>query len=66
MVRSSTTPLAPELCVAIGSPSIDLAGASSLIRIGQAKDTIGKQVDGAIPGLAGAALVELLRAMENT
>jgi hypothetical protein len=66
VVRSSTTPLAPELCVAIGSPSIDLAGASSLIRIGQAKDTIGKQVDGAIPGLAGAALVELIRAMENT
>lgn len=65
VVRSSTTPLAPELCVAIGSPSIDLAGASSLIRIGQAKDTIGKNVDGAIPGLAGAALAELINALEN-
>lgn len=65
VVRSSTTPLAPELCVAIGSPSIDLAGASSLIRIGQAKDTIGKNVDGAIPGLAGTALAELINALEN-
>lgn len=66
VVRSSSTPLAPELCVAIGSPSIDLAGASSLIRIGQAKDSIGKNVDGALPGLAGTALVELIRALENT
>ncbi len=65
VVRSSTTPLAPELCVVIGSPSIDLAGASSLIRIGQAKDTIGKNVDGAIPGLAGPALAELIRALET-
>lgn len=65
VVRSSTTPLAPELCVAIGSPSIDLAGASSLIRIGQAKDTVGKNIDGAIPGLAGVALVELIKALEE-
>jgi len=62
VIKGSTAPIAPELCIAIGSPPIDLAGASSLIRIGA---TGGKHVDGAIPGLAGPALAELVRALED-
>lgn len=54
--------LAPELCVAIGTPSIDLAGASALVRIGTAG---GKGVDGALPGPAGASLDELVRTLER-
>jgi hypothetical protein len=63
VIKSSITPLAPELCIAIGAPAIDLAGASSLIRIGHAG---GKNVDGAIPGLAGPVLVELVKTLEES
>ncbi|MBA2542392.1 MAG: hypothetical protein H0V17_22310 [Deltaproteobacteria bacterium] len=62
VIRSSATPLAPELCVAIGSLSIDLAGAASLIRIGHPG---GKHVDGSIPGLPGPALLELVKTLED-
>lgn len=65
VVKGSATPLAPELCIAIGSPALDLAGASSLIRIGH-PNTAGKHVDGAIPGLAGVALVELANSLEES
>ena len=55
------TALAPELCVAIGSPALDLAGAASFIKIGGG----GKHADGAIGGLAGPALAELIRTLED-
>jgi hypothetical protein len=61
-VVDRTTPLAPELCITIGTPAIDLAGASSLIRIGA---PAGKTSDGALPGLAEVALAELVRALED-
>lgn len=64
VISSSPTPLAPELCIAIGAPTLDLAGASSLVRIGTS-NTSAKNVDGAIPGLAGPALAELLDALED-
>jgi electron transfer flavoprotein alpha subunit len=54
-------PLAPELCVAIGQPAIDVAGSASLVRIGSAA---GKGVDGALSGPIAANLVELTRALE--
>ncbi|HEU0036961.1 MAG TPA: hypothetical protein VFQ53_40400 [Kofleriaceae bacterium] len=56
------TPLAPELCVAIGTPPLDLAGATSLVRIGT---TGGKHVDGALAAPIAPALVELVRALEE-
>jgi len=55
-------PLAPELCVAIGLPSIDLAGSTSLVRIGTAG---GKGVDGALTGPIAASLGELARLLED-
>jgi len=55
-------PLAPELCVAIGAPAIDLAGAAGLVRIGTAG---GKGVDGSLTGPAGANLDQLVRALES-
>ncbi len=65
VVRSAGTPLAPELCIAIGTPAIDLAGASSLVRIGPVpKGAAGKNVDGALD-LSGPALVELVKALEE-
>ncbi len=62
VIKGSTSPIAPELCIAIGTPTLDLAGASSLIRIGAPG---GKGVDGAISGLAGPALVELIKTLEE-
>jgi hypothetical protein len=48
-------PLAPELCVAVGSTRLELAGAASLVQIGTAG---GRHVDAALAGAAG--LVERL------
>jgi hypothetical protein len=53
-------PLAPELCIAVGRPAIDIAGASSLVRIGTAG---GKGVDAATTGPIAASLVEITRAL---
>ncbi|MCW5808896.1 MAG: hypothetical protein KIT31_41475 [Deltaproteobacteria bacterium] len=60
-VVERVTPLAPELCVAIGSPNLDLAGATSLVRVG----SNGKGVDGVLPGPVGASVQDLLRALEE-
>lgn len=54
--------LTPELCVAVGLPSIDLAGSASLVRIGSAG---GKGVDGALTGSIAANLGELARILED-
>ena len=54
--------LAPELCIAVGAPAIDLAGAASLVRIGTAG---GKGVDGALTGPLALSLEELTRALEG-
>jgi hypothetical protein len=55
--------LAPELCIAIGTPAIDLAGATSLIRIGTAG---GKGVDGALTGGIAQDLGDLVHALEES
>ena len=56
------TPICPELCIAVGMPAIDLAGAASLIRIGTSG---GKGVDGALAGPAASCLAELARTLED-
>jgi hypothetical protein len=60
-VVDRSAPLAPELCVAIGVPAIDLAGSTGLVRIGTAG---GKGVDAALTGPASASLDQLVRALE--
>jgi electron transfer flavoprotein alpha subunit len=55
-------PLAPDLCVAIGAPAVELAGAAALVRIG---GTSSKGVDGALPAPAAASLDQLARALEG-
>ena len=55
-------PLAPQLCVAVGVPAIDVAGAASLVRVGSAG---GKGVDGALTGPIAPNLAELARALEG-
>lgn len=54
--------LAPELCVAVGLPAIDISGSTSLVRIGT---TSGKGVDAALSGPIAANLVELARGLED-
>jgi hypothetical protein len=57
-----STPLAPEVMIAIGNATADLGGASSLIRIAQ---TAGKGADGALTGPIGGSLSELVEALEG-
>lgn len=56
-------PLAPELCVAVGSPAIELAGASALVRVG-ATGGAGLAADGALAGPIAPRLAELIQALE--
>jgi hypothetical protein len=57
------TPLAPELCIAIGSIALDLAGTTSLVRIGPSS---GKGVEGALStGTPAENLVELCSVLED-
>ncbi len=70
------TAIAPELCVQIGSPALDVAGASCVIRLGGARraETIPgtratvvptpSSVDGAIAGAPGTALAQLVQRLE--
>jgi len=62
-VVDRATPLAPELCVTIGAPTLDLAGCTSVIRIGTS--TANKTADGALAGGAAANLAQLARALEE-
>jgi hypothetical protein len=61
-VVERTTPLAPDLCVAIGNAQLDLAGATSFIKIG---GPAGKNVDGAVTGDAGTGLAQLVKRLEE-
>lgn len=55
-------PLAPGLCVAVGVPEVDIAGAASLVRVGAVG---GKGVDGALAGPIAPSLAELARVLEG-
>ncbi len=54
------TALAPDVCIVIGTVSVDLAGASSLVRIGGAG---GKDVDGALTGPVAQSVADLCRVL---
>lgn len=53
---------APDLCVVVGNAQIDLAGASSLVKVGA---TATKNVDAALPGPVGAGLANLAKRLEE-
>jgi electron transfer flavoprotein alpha subunit len=55
-------PLAPELCVAIGTAPLELSGATGVVKIGVPPD---KATDGALPGIASVGLAELLKQLER-
>ena len=61
-VASRNAPLTPDLCIAIGSPAIDIAGSSSLVKIGA---TVAKGPDPVLAGPIAPQLVELIRALEE-
>jgi electron transfer flavoprotein alpha subunit len=56
-----TTPLAPDLAIAIGNTQLDLAGSTSLVRIGT---PAGKTADAAVPGSAKEGLADLVKRLE--
>jgi len=60
-VVERTTALAPELCILIGNALVDLAGMTSVIRVGA---TNGKGVDGALPAPVATSLTQLIAALE--
>ena len=57
-----STPLSPELCVIVGGAQLDVAGATSVIKIGA---NGGRLVDGALPGSPGTGLAELVERVER-
>lgn len=61
-VIDRSSPLAPEVMIAIGNINLDLAGATSLIRI---TSNPGKQIDGALVGPIGGNLSELVDALRG-
>jgi hypothetical protein len=63
-IVDKTTALAPELCIAIGHAKLDLAGATSLVKIGGGK--AGKSADAALPGLARVGVAELVKRLEES
>ncbi len=60
-VIDRATALAPSLCVLVGNAQLDLAGATSVIRIGGKPKQIS---DGALTGDVGKALAELVKRLE--
>ena len=58
-----STPMAPALCVLIGNAQLDLAGTTSVIRIGAQPN---KSVDGALPGPVDKGLADLVRRLEKS
>lgn len=61
-VIEKNAPLAPEVCIAVGNPVIDLAGTTSVVRIGGGG---GKAIDGSLSGPIQMNLAELRRALEE-
>lgn len=61
-VVEKNAPLAPEVCIAIGNPQIDLAGVTSVVRVGGGG---GKAIDGSLSGPIPMNLAELRRALEE-
>jgi hypothetical protein len=62
-VVDRSTPMAPELCVVIGNGQLDLAGATSVIKIGAQPN---KDVDGALPGDVAKGLADLIKRLERS
>jgi hypothetical protein len=60
---STTRALAPELCVAIGAVTLDIAGATTLVRIGGLP---AKHVAGALDEPIGPALAALVGALRES
>jgi hypothetical protein len=56
------TAMAPAVAVLIGNAQLDLAGATSVIRIGAQPN---KSVDGALPGAIDKGLADLVRRLER-
>jgi hypothetical protein len=57
-VVDRVTPLAPELCVVIGNSPVDLAGSTSVVKVGGSND---KNVDAALPAPPDVSLASLVK-----
>jgi hypothetical protein len=61
-------PISPELCVAVGAPAVDVAGATSLVRIGGPRGRSGsaaREVDAALSGSIAEQLADLVHLLED-
>ncbi|HEY4178192.1 MAG TPA: hypothetical protein VGM90_15200 [Kofleriaceae bacterium] len=65
-VIDHNAPLAPELCIAIGTPAVDLAGVTSLVRIGPITGLHGRGLDGALPAPIARSLQQLRDELESS
>lgn len=65
-VIDTNAPLAPELCIAIGTPTVDLAGVSSLVRIGPITGVHGRGLDGALPAPIATSIKQLRDELEGS
>ena len=63
-VFERNAPLAPDVCIALGSLALDLAGATSIIRIGPTASA--KTAEGALTGPIANGVEDLIRAIEAT
>ena len=61
-VVDRSTPMAPSLAVLVGNAQLDLAGATSVIKIGAQPN---KSLDGALPGPVDSGIAELLKRLEK-
>lgn len=57
-----TSCFAPDLCVVLGNAQVDLAGASSLVKVGA---TATKNVDAALPGPIAKGIADLAKRLEE-
>jgi len=65
-VVDRTIGLAPELCITVGAIHIDVAGATSVVKITPTGSNRITTVDGALAGSASAMLAELVKKLETT
>jgi electron transfer flavoprotein alpha subunit len=63
--KSSTAPLVTELCICVGSPRVEIAGAASMIKIGATGDKTDRGFDGTLPAPADVSLGSLLKHLED-
>jgi hypothetical protein len=64
-VLPKASALAPELCISIGTSKLEVAGATSVIRIGATDKAADKTADGTLPAPPDVSLASLVKHLED-